>query len=114
MSSDGTIGDTSHASRKSDHNPWVLDGDIGVVTALDVTHDPTAGCDVRKLVDSLVASKDPRIKYIIYNKEIISSSVKPWEWRPYTGINPHVKHCHISVKSEKKSYDSIDPWSIES
>ncbi|HKV33547.1 MAG TPA: hypothetical protein VJP89_04485, partial [Pyrinomonadaceae bacterium] len=35
--SDGTIGDAAHASRKSDHNPWVKDGSIGVVTAMDIT-----------------------------------------------------------------------------
>ena len=48
--SDGTIGDISHQGRESDHNPWVVDAGIGVVTALDVTHDPAHGCDAGKLV----------------------------------------------------------------
>ena len=33
--SDGTVGDENHKTRDSDHNPWVQDGDIGVVTAMD-------------------------------------------------------------------------------
>jgi hypothetical protein len=41
--SDGTIGDAAHASRASDHNPWVREGDAGVVTAIDITHDPDDG-----------------------------------------------------------------------
>ena len=33
----GTIGDAAHASRKSDHNPWVHDHDgTGIVRALDI------------------------------------------------------------------------------
>ena len=43
--SDGGIGDTDHQNRNSDHNPWVLDGSRGVVTARDFTHDPAGGCD---------------------------------------------------------------------
>lgn len=112
ISSDGTIGDSAHASRKSDHNPWIEDNGIGIVSAFDITHDPINGCDVEKLVNSLVASKDQRIKYIIFNRKIISSSIKPWEWRPFTGKNPHINHCHISVKNDKESYDSIVPWQI--
>src|SRR5688500_3284745 len=42
--SDGTIGDAAHCRRQSDHNPWVRDGNIGVVTAMDITDDPTHGC----------------------------------------------------------------------
>ena len=112
IASDGTIGDAAHASKDSDHNPRVTDGSIGVVTALEITHDPAGGCDAEKLVKSIVASKDTRVKYLIYNKQIVSSTVKPWEWRPYTGKNPHQKHCHISVKSDKVSYDSTENWDI--
>ncbi|HCM4295484.1 TPA: hypothetical protein N3J54_001956, partial [Klebsiella quasipneumoniae subsp. quasipneumoniae] len=66
--SDGTIGDEHHAHTNSDHNPQVLDGNIGVVTAIDITHDPAQGCDAQAIVNALVDSKDKRIKYIIWNK----------------------------------------------
>jgi hypothetical protein len=110
--SDGTIGDGHHKTRDSDHNPWVQDGDIGVVTAIDITHDPEDGCDAEQRVEALVRSRDPRIKYIIWNRRIISSQVQPWVWRNYTGRNPHTKHFHLSVKSDKASYDSVEAWQI--
>ena len=110
-SSDGGIGDAAHASRSSDHNPWVRDSrGIGVVTARDFTHDPADGCDCQALVDSLVASGDARIKYIIWNRQIINSS--NWLWRPYTGANPHNHHAHVSVKDNPALYDSDSPWQL--
>lgn len=59
--SDGAIGDPRHQSRNSDHNPWVIDGGIGVVTARDITHDPRNGCDAQAIGDSIVASRDKRV-----------------------------------------------------
>ncbi len=112
IASDGTIGDAAHAASTSDHNPWVKDGSVGVVTAMDITHDPDDGCDAQKLVDALVASKDARIKYIIWNKQIVSSIVQPWTWRPYKGKNPHTKHFHLSVLPNKALYDSKENWGI--
>lgn len=110
--SDGTIGDRAHESRTSDHNPWVKDGNIGVVTAMDITHDILHGCDAQALVDALVNSRDPRIKYIIWNRKKINSRVQPWVWRNYTGPNPHTKHFHLSVLADKSAYDSEAPWQI--
>lgn len=116
-SSDGTIGDDEHASRSSDHNPWVKDGRTGVVTAIDFTHDPDNGVDAGEIAELLRASKDTRIKYIISNKRICNSAktggAAAWSWRPYSGSNPHTKHMHLSVKSDKKQYDSIQPWKLE-
>jgi hypothetical protein len=110
--SDGTIGDAAHASRSSDHNPWVKDGNIGVVTAMDITNDIAHGCDAQALVDALVSSEDPRIKYIIWNRKIVNSRIQPWVWRNYSGTNPHTKHFHISVRPEKAAYDSTDSWQV--
>ena len=114
--SDGGIGDTNHQNRNSDHNPWVLDGSRGVVTARDFTHDPAGGCDCNILAEKIRAAQDSRVKYIIWNKRIASSLPKDgqpaWAWRPYSGKNGHTHHIHISVKPEKPSYDSTTPWSI--
>ena len=114
--SDGTIGDAAHAARTSDHNPWVRDGAIGVVTAMDITHDPAGGCDAGALAEAIRASQDARVKYIIWNRQIANSAsingAAPWTWRPYNGANPHDKHVHISVKPDKAAYDLTSTWTI--
>lgn len=110
--SDGSIGDAAHATRASDHNPWVVDGSHGVVTAIDITHDPDNGFDAEKLAKALQSAQDPRLKYIIWNRRILSSTKKPWKWRNYSGSNPHTKHIHISVHSEKSKYDETGAWTI--
>ncbi len=110
--SDGTIGDPAHVSRTSDHNV----NDAGVVTALDITHDPLHGPDARKLAEALVASKDARIKYIISNGEICSGMMQDhpaWVWRRYTGSNAHRTHMHISVRFPAPDFPDQDaPWQI--
>jgi hypothetical protein len=91
---DGSIGDAAHAARKSDHNPNAR----GVVTAIDITHDPENGVDCNELATWLLAGKDRRIKYVIWRKRTFSSDIPPlWQWKPYTGSNPHDLHLHISV-----------------
>ncbi|RJF87981.1 hypothetical protein D3874_13910 [Oleomonas cavernae] len=113
--SDGTIGDAAHASHQSDHNPWIQDGGIGVVTAIDITNDPSGKCDAERIVQALVQSRDLRIKYIIWNRRIISASVQPWVWRDYSGKNPHTQHFHLSVVRDKTLFDSTNSkWSISS
>lgn len=107
--SDGTIGDAAHAARGSDHNPWVKDAGIGVVTALDITHDPRNGVDCAAIAEALKASGDTRIKYIIWNRRIWTRA-KSQGWLAYTGANPHDKHIHISVASTKERYDDARPW----
>ncbi len=113
--SDGTLGDTAHLTRKSDHNPDAL----GIVHAWDVTvwddPDPDNLDDVANpLVEFLRASRDPRIKYVIHRGRMFSSYDsykngvlvrKAWEWGPYTGVNGHFHHAHISVYGDDGS-----PW----
>jgi hypothetical protein len=102
--SDGTIGDAAHAARASDHNP----NKVGVVTAMDITHDPSNGVDIAVLAQQLVDSRDPRIKYIIRNGQYADTATKR-EWRKYTGENGHFHHMHISVQG---NYDSEAKWKI--
>jgi len=111
--SDGGIGDAKHASRSSDHNPYIKNKGIGIVTARDFTHDPKTGIDCNWLADMLVKNKDSRIKYIIWNKRICSSKTSPWQWRPYSGVNGHTKHLHLSVIGESKFYDSTKEWDLD-
>jgi len=106
--SDGTIGDSAHSKTKSEHNPDAN----GVVRALDITHDPAKGVDCGKIIDALVASRDPRILYVIWNRRICSSKVQPWKWRAYNGSNPHDHHFHLSVVDDPALYDNEGPWAI--
>lgn len=103
--SDGWIGDPAHAARKSDHNP----DENGIVNALDITHDPRGGMDGEAFSEALRDAKDSRIKYVIWNRRIMSGKdgPSPWQWRKYDGSNPHTKHVHISVNS-----DADAPWRL--
>lgn len=120
-SSDGSIGDAEHASRSSDHNPFIIDpaDKVGVVRAQDIDEDLNATThSLRSVVDAIVASKDDRVLYIIYEGRICRSypahGLKAWEWGKYTGKNAHKHHAHISVKQEKKYWNDDREWSIGS
>lgn len=117
--SDGTIGDTAHCPGPSDHCPNISDGGVGVVTGMDITHDPAHGLDSGDVADTLRLSHDPRIKYIISNRRIANFQAldgqPAFAWRPYNGQNPHTKHFHISVKPGKTGpggYDTTTDWII--
>lgn len=108
--SDGTIGDSAHSSRRSDHNPEP----DGTVDACDITHDPAHGADMNVITARIVARRDRRLKYIIWNKHICSGygGPSPWQWRWYgdwsTGKNPHDKHAHFSAHDEFQ--DDTSSW----
>jgi len=96
--SDGWIGDTRHAARKSDHNPDAQ----GWVRAIDVDRDlngkgrkPDVMPDLVDQIRLDAKSGNKRISYIIFDGKIASSK-KAWAWRPYNGINKHNHHAHIS------------------
>lgn len=93
--SDGTLGDAAHQKRKSDHNT----GD-----AVDITHDPGHGADGNRI--AAWAIRDPRVKYVIWNRRIYNTAQPGW--RPYRGANPHNHHVHISLKRAARADTS--PW----
>ena len=107
-SSDGSIGDAAHSQRASDHNPNAA----GVVTASDVDRDFNDGHDGRQLVSALVAARDPRIKYVIFERQI-SVTGDITKWKPYNGANAHNHHVHISVSADKTLYDDASPWNLD-
>lgn len=111
--SDGWIGDTAHAERKSDHNPdskgivhaWDLDQDFGA------PGDPETFCT--QLLAYARAGKDGgRLKYVIYEGRIASGTYadKFWKWRPYDGANAHTKHIHLSFTNRADRDGS--PWRL--
>lgn len=105
--SDGIVGDLSHKARKSDHNP----NGLGVVTAIDIDEDLSPGQDATTLVNALQASRDPRIKYIIYEGRItVKGDVT--RWKKYSGTNPHNHHFHLSVSSDRSRYDDASEWDL--
>jgi hypothetical protein len=114
--SDGWIGDAAHASRNSDHNPWVIDAKgLGVVTATDTDEDLSPGIhSIESIISAIRKSRDPRVKYIIYERRITKQGSDLQVWVPYHGINPHEHHAHISVKSDPRFYDDDHDWNIGS
>lgn len=99
--SDGWIGDASHGARPSDHNP--SPPVTGVVRAQDFDADGDPGFDLgRWLWDQLITGRDSRISYVIHRGRMFSSyptrGYEGWEPRPYSGVNGHIKHVHVSVK----------------
>jgi len=108
--SDGTIGDQSHASTSSDHNPNAQ----GVVCAFDITNDPANGFDAAKFVEIQRSNPHPNLKYMIFKGRIYSRKYG-WVSRPNTGHDHHV-HVSVGIGSDGKSlpgtYDDITPWII--
>lgn len=108
-SSDGSVGDTAHQARKSEHNPNADPADDvpdGMVTAIDIDKD---GLDVKRLLDALIG--DPRVWYVIWNRKIYSRN-HSWVGRVYTGSNPHTGHVHVSLVQTRKACQDTGPWGV--
>jgi peptidoglycan hydrolase-like protein with peptidoglycan-binding domain len=102
--SDGTIGDAAHSSRTSDHNP----DSKGRVCAFDITEDFKNGPDLPKLLPLLL--RDSRTKYIIYEGKIYNPTIQNGAARPYTGVNAHKQHLHLSVT--QAGADDVREWAL--
>lgn len=105
--SDGTIGDAAHASRDSDHNPWLNN----TVRALDITADGIDAGWYAAHLRKLGAAGDRRLTnggYVIWNRRITSPDFK--RWTPYNGANPHTHHVHVSVS--RTGYNNRGSWGI--
>ena len=100
--SDGTIGDAAHSARASDHNP----NSRGSVNAIDIDED---GIDAWGLIALLVT--DPRVYYVIYEGRIWQRK-HGFAPRPYTGINQHRKHVHVSIIQSVAAEQNTTPWSV--
>lgn len=90
-SSDGCCASASHHKQnaKSDHEP----DHFGYAHALDIDADLAPGVTVDVLTKLLLA--DDRTKYVIRNGRLLYPSGTD---KPYTGINAHRKHLHLSIK----------------
>ena len=109
--SDGTIGDAAHATRSSDHNPWLTIGGIGVVRALDLDVDGIDAGWLAEQLRQLGRAGDPRLAgggYLILNRRITTADFS--RWVTYTGSNPHTKHLHVSFSLTRAGFDSTAGW----
>lgn len=98
--SDGTVGDTSHSARRSDHNPNNRDS----VNAFDITY---PGVDPKAIIAAV--SKHPAGNYVIFNRKIYSRS-GGWKAEPYSGASPHTEHLHVSILQTVAAEQSKAKW----
>ena len=122
-SSDGTIGDTAHQNRVSDHN----DDEVGKVPIRDAdgvheVHAFDADVDLREpgltmemIVQHILArcrsGAEKRLRYVIYNRRIWEAS-NGWKQRIYSGDNPHDKHAHFSASYETSREADTSSWDL--
>jgi len=121
--SDGSIGDQSHASNSSDHNPDETgntpyeDADSkNEVHAIDVDSDlRKSGWDMNRCLEVIITrhreGRDDRLQNVIYNRRIWSAS---WGWtaRTYTGSSPHTEHAHFSARYTTAQESDTRPWGL--
>ena len=98
--SDGTVGDTSHSARASDHNP----NNRGSVNAFDITY---PGVDPKAIIAAV--SKHPAGNYVIFNRKIYRRS-NGWKAEPYSGASPHTEHLHVSILQTVAAEQSKAKW----
>jgi hypothetical protein len=100
--SDGSVGDVSHQARVSDHNPDWRAG--GVVRAIDIDKD---GIDAPSVLSQLIT--DSRVEYVIHMRKIYSR-IRNYAPAPYSGINAHMEHIHVSLRHNKLAETDTSRW----
>jgi hypothetical protein len=92
-----SIGDQSHQSKNSDHNPDARD----IVHAIDVmTYSDTARGEA---VKDWCLEDTTDLEYVIFNRKIYSRS-NGFAASNYSGSDPHEDHVHISGKHGNTGY----------
>jgi peptidoglycan hydrolase-like protein with peptidoglycan-binding domain len=98
----------------AEHHKQNPNSDHELGNAVDITHDPQHGVDCEQLAADLIASKDPRIKYLIWNRRIwfpTANGPRPQGWSAYHGLSAHTEHIHISIKADARNDVAPWPWS---
>lgn len=108
---DGTYGDLTHPSRRSDHHPWLILDDVGVIRARCFDANGIDAGWLAQQLRRLGAASDPRLVhggYVIFHGCITSSDFKTW--RRYTGHDPHASRLHVSFSLSRAGFDNPAPW----
>lgn len=129
---DGTIGDTAHQSRPSDHNvddtpgsltPHTDTDSVPEVHALDIDNSGPwrQGFDFPASVERVrarhAAGADDRLNYIIWDHRIAERS-NGYRWAPYGGTDLHTGHAHFSSRygsgtaAAGNPEADISPWYV--
>lgn len=109
----GTIAGGGHVATwpATDHAP---EPDGSVDAADFMVNKAFTESEANALVAALVAGRDPRIAYIIWQRRIMSSRMvdghPAWTWRKYDGDDPHTGHVHLSVNDKHENDNS--PWNL--
>ena len=101
--SDGWIGDTRHQATQSDHNPNAR----GSVDAIDVDEDGVVFAVVFAAI-----KRHPSARYVIYERKLYHR-LRGWRAEPYSGVNPHDHHFHISIDQTVKAEQDRRPWGLQ-
>lgn len=116
--SDGCCASAAHHGQNptSDHEPNLA----GWCRAKDIDEDllglgfPYAGnAHALELCEALYVSRDSRIKYLIYERQILypNDGARPRGRYAYNGINAHEHHLHVSTFDP--AVEDLRLWEIE-
>jgi hypothetical protein len=125
--SDGSIGDTAHKSRSSNHNRDDATGSKTPQSDSDGRPDIRAidvddsgpwlnGADMNKATELIVgrcrSGVENRLVEVIYNRRAAYAS-NGWKWIAYNGANAHTEHAHFGAKADTGRLENDRrPWGL--